>query len=112
MSEETPDRFELPPEPPKPFPWVAIVIGGVLVVLLAIWALHSRSANSAQEAAIAALDKELDAQYPAVQAQKDKVVQITQQLDSMKQRISTGELKGKAAIEQYNQLAAQQRAER
>ena len=113
MSDEQPtDRFQLPEEPPKKFPWVLVIFGAILFVVVAIWAIHSRSENSAQQAAIAALDKELDAEYPAVQAQKDKVVQLTQQLDTMKQKITTGELKGKAAVDEYNKLAAEQRAER
>lgn len=107
-------RFDLPQEGPserRSFPWAIVVAAAVLLSGLAAWILSSRSSHS-QEAAVA-LEQELTTDEAALQAQKDKVVQLSEQLDSLKLRIQTGQVQDrKKATDEYNALAKQQNGER
>ncbi len=91
---------------------------GVLILFFAIaigLILRSKSQNGARDAVAVALEQELDADRAALESQKEKVVELTQQLDAIKQKFSLGLIKDEdkpQTVKQYNQLAAQQRAER
>ena len=112
MTEESP-LLDEPEAPKSQFPWVVVVVAVVIFVALAAWIMHEKSGDQARDAAVAVLEKELDTDQAALQNQKDKVVQLSQQLGAMKAEIQSGQLKDrKKAVRDYNALAAQQRAER
>ncbi|MFA5975802.1 MAG: hypothetical protein WC859_06490 [Elusimicrobiota bacterium] len=110
------NKFEIPSEEPseqKPFPIIPVIIGIVLFGLVVAWIAHEKAATRAKEAAIAVLDKELTVDEASVQAQREKVVQITQQLEAIKMQLQTNQAKDrKKAIDDYNALAKQQNTER
>lgn len=113
MSDENP-RWNLPEEPPgTSFPWRALA--GALLALgaLVFFFFWYRSADSNSAAQIAALEKSLDADQAAMEAHREKVVQLTQQLDGLKQSIERRRVPNvRDAVARYNALAVQQRAER
>ena len=96
----------------KSFPW-KIVLGVLAVVLIvAFWVWYGTSGEKSN-AQVTALEAELDKDSAALQAQKDKVMQLTQELATMKQAIlNKQEPDPKKAVADYNKLAAEQRADR
>src|SRR5689334_6372414 len=108
------DPLSSGPEPSaEGLPWLAIIAGVIIFGLLVGWILHEKTADTSRQATAAALEKELDGEQAALQSQKDKVIQLSQQLEVLKSQIEAGQLKDrKKAVENYNQLAAEQRAER
>ena len=112
---ESDSNFNLPGEAPgeEKFPWAVVIIGVVVFAVALVWIYHSKSENSAREAAVAVLEKDLDTDQAALQAQKDKVMQLTQQLEGLKSQIRYGQIKDKKkAVADYNAMAKQQNAER
>ena len=113
---ETENKFDMPEEEPseeRPFPWVAVIVGILLFGIAAAWIWHEKSQGKARAEAVAALEQELTADEAVLQAQKDKVVQISQQLDALKLKIQTGKASdAKKATDEYNALAKQQNDER
>lgn len=109
-------KFEFPDEAPeKTVPWLAIGIGAALVVMAVIAAmiLHDRPRRLQKEAAVAQLEAELKTEQDVLQEQKDKVVEITQQLERLKQAIQLQNVpNAKQAVSDYNQLVKEQNAER
>jgi lantibiotic modifying enzyme len=115
MSE--PDNIlDTPQEPPaKGPPWAVILVIAVFVgmTFLAFWVNHEKKNRLEREATMSVLDKELVADESAVKAQREKVQDLTKQVEELRTRIQTGGVKdGKAAIAEFNKLAADQRAER
>src|SRR5580704_12717362 len=103
-------------EPPiKQTPWgviIAVVIFIGLTVLV-VYITREKKNEQARDAVVEILDKELETDQQAVQAQRDKVMDLSRQVESVRSRIQAGQEKnGKAAVAQFNQLAAQQRTER
>jgi len=113
MSDEN-SRWNLPEEPPgTAFPWRALA--GALLALgaLIFFFFWSRSADSNSAAQVAALEKSLDADQAAMEAHREKVVELTQELDGLKQSIQRRRVpNARDAVARYNALAVQQRAER
>lgn len=111
---EPEESFELPEElKPQRFPWRAVVVVLVLFALAVAWIMNEKSRNKSREAVVAVLEKELDQDRTALDNQKEKVANLSQQLDTMKAMIQAGQLKGgPKVVNDYNQLAAEQRAER
>src|SRR5690348_11082028 len=97
--------FDLPEESKKArAPWIGILAGLFLFGLATAWILRSKEENKSREAVVAVLEKELDMDQAALQTQKDKVLQLTQQLESAKAAIRAGQVKdGKKAVADYNQ---------
>src|SRR4051812_1868588 len=88
---------------------VALVFLGMGV--LAFWAIHEKKSEKERGAQAASLDKELDTDEAAVKAQREKVESLTRQVEELRNRIQYGDVKdGKAAVAEFNALAAQQRA--
>jgi hypothetical protein len=109
------NNFGLPEEPAsqESFPWLVVGVAVVLFAVAAVWIFHSKEENKSREAVVAVMEKELDMQQAALQAQKDKVVQLSQQLEGLKSQIQYGQVKDrKKAVEEFNAMAKQQNAER
>ena len=115
MDEPEP-KLEWPEESAqKSFPGLGIGIGIALVVMAVVAAviLHGRPQRLQKEAAIAQLTKELDTDREALEEQRSKVVDVTQQLQIIRRSIEAGQVANrKKAVDEYNQLARQQNAER
>jgi small-conductance mechanosensitive channel len=110
------DNFDSDYEPPaKDRPWglIAGVIAFVVLGALAFWATHEKKNDEARQQVLAAMDKDLTADEDAIKAQREKFMELNRQLEVLRASIQAGtEKNGKAAVAQYNKLAAQQRAER
>ena len=108
------ENFDLSEESPKEsFPWIPVVVGVIVLGLAALWIAHSKSENKSRLAVVSVLERELDMDQAALQAQKDKVVQLSQELEALKADIQAGQVKNhKAAVAEYNKKAAEQRTAR
>jgi len=116
--EDMEDKFNMPDEPVAKGPLPPGVVAGIIIAFFVIalgLIVHSKSQQKLRDAQAAALEQELDADKAALDAQKAKVTQLTQQLDAIKQKFELGLIKNedkpKAAAE-YHQLVEQQHAER
>lgn len=118
MSEMDDEKFQMPEEPSMKGPLPTGVVAGVIIAFFVIalgLIMHSKSQQKLHEAQVAALEHELDADKAALDAQKEKVVQITQQLDALKQKFEMGLIKDEdkpKVAAQYHELVQEQRAER
>lgn len=108
----------MPDEPVVKGPLPAGVVAGIIIAFFAMalgLILHSKSQQKMRDAQATAMEQELNADKAALDAQKEKVVQLTQQLDALKQKFNLGLIsdadKPKAAA-QYHELVQQQHAER
>ncbi|HVO32321.1 MAG TPA: hypothetical protein VMU17_00300 [Elusimicrobiota bacterium] len=99
--------------PARRWPLIVAAAGVVAGAVVAGALVRQNPQARARKAEAAQLDQELDADQAALRSQKDVVVQLTQQLDTLKKQIDLQQVPDKAeAVKQYNQLATRQRAER
>jgi len=101
--------------PEKEFPWGPVVAGAIVVVMiiLGIWISHAKQQEKEQEATMAALDQELAGDERAVKEERAKVENMTKSLEDLRAAIQTGQVKDKkAAVDEFNKKAAEQRTER
>jgi len=101
--------------PEKAFPWGAVlaVILFIGMVVLAFWITGSKKRQKEREAVLLSLDKELAADEQGVKDERKKLDDLTKQVEELRVRIQYGEVKdGKAAVAEFNKLAADQRAQR
>jgi hypothetical protein len=99
----------------KRMPRLSYVLAGIILLLAAaaFWVSRENKNRQSRQQVLQIMEKEMDRDKEALEAQKGKVVDITNQLDSLKSAIQLGlPENGKKAVEEYNKLAAQQRAER
>lgn len=112
------NKFEMPEERPTQGPLSTGALVGIIIAFFVIaiaFILHSKSRQKVRDAQVMELEQELDADKAAMDAQKDKVVQITQQLDALKQQFDMGLIKEAdkpKIMAEYHQLVQQQHAER
>jgi len=101
--------------PAKQRPWgvIAAIVAFVLVGVLVFWITREKKSDQVRQEVVSALDKELGAEEELIKAQREKVMDLTRQVETLRSSIQVGQVKnGKAAVAQFNQLAAEQRAER
>jgi len=99
----------------KERPWgtIAAITAFVILGLLAFWATHEQKNDKAHKEILAALDKELTDDESAIKTQREKVMDLTHQVESLRASISSGQVENKqAAVVHFKELAAQQRTER
>jgi ribosomal protein L17 len=110
------DNLDTDYEPPKkerPWGTIAAVVAFILLGLFAFWVTHEKKNDQARQEVLAALDKELTDDEGAIKAQRDKVMELTRQVESLRASIASGQVEnGKAAVARFKELVAQQRAER
>src|ERR1017187_8572010 len=103
-------------EPPAhPIAWGPIVVVALVLAMgiFAFWVMHERKADQARQAALTAIEQELGGEEQAVKDQREKVMDLSKRLEDMRAKIQVGDVpNGKAAIAEFNKLAAEQRAER
>jgi uncharacterized protein HemX len=115
MSDEN-SNFDIPDEPSGDHSsWFGLIAVIVVLALGALWVWHEKSQEKIQDATVGALEKEVNEEHNALEAERNRVFELSSQLDAMKQSIASGQFKGKdrqKAVDDYNKLAADQRAER
>src|SRR5579864_8706506 len=111
---DSPIDLQDPPEK-QSSPWLGIILVVAVLGIAAVWVFHEKSLQTANDAIVKALDSEVTADEKALNEGRDRVIELTNRLETMKQEIETGQFKGKdkkKAVDDYNKLAADQRSER
>jgi len=113
MSDPLPG-IDLPPDSEDSgVPWVGIVVVVMLMGVAAWWFLSGKTAPSGQETAVTALEQQLDKDRAALDAERAKAVQLTQQMEALHQAINLGKVPDKRqALGDYAKLNAAHEAER
>lgn len=107
------DSDYVPPAKDRPWGAIAAVAAFVILGALAFWVTHEKKSDQARQEILKALDKELVDEEEAIKAQRETVMDLTRQVETLRSSISSGQVGNrKAAVAQFKQLAAQQRAER
>ena len=113
---ETNDPFSIDDAlPDKKFPWGAVLAAALFVgmIVLAIWITQDKKRQKEREAVLVSLDKELAAEEAGVKAERQKLDDLTKQVEELRMKIQSGAVKdGKAAVAEFEKLAAEQRAQR
>ena len=113
---ENGDNIDADYEPPKKErPWgaIAAAIAFILLGIFAFWITHEKKNDQARQEIMKALDKELTDEEDAIKAQRDKVMDLTHQVEALRGAIASGQVENhRAAVAKFKELAAQQRAER
>ena len=94
----------------KGFPW-AIIIGIIVgIAIVGGWLMHMKAGKDSVRNA---LQQELMADKTSLDAERQKVFDLTSELEGLKQKIAQNQVADrKAAVAQYNQVAAEQRTQR
>jgi uncharacterized protein HemX len=115
MSTEN-SNFDMPDEPSGDHStWFGLIAVVVVLALGSLWVWHERTQQKIQDATVGALEKEVNDEHNALEAERNRVFELSSQLDGMKQAIDSGKFKGaerQKAVDDYNKVAADQRAER
>jgi histidinol dehydrogenase len=101
--------------PEKEFSWGPVIAGAIFVgmVVFAIWIVQDKKHQKEREAVLLTMDKELATDEQAVKDERRKLEEMTKSVEELRTRIQYGQVKdGKAAVEEFNKKAAEQRAER
>jgi hypothetical protein len=95
------------------FPWIPFILIILGLVIAAVWIIHNKSSNSGQAASAATLKQQLSEDLVRLEAERQRVIKLTEQLDAMKRAITQGVVPDKEkAVEEYNQVVKQQNASR
>jgi ABC-type nickel/cobalt efflux system permease component RcnA len=96
-----------------PWGWIISIVLVVGLAILTFWLTREKKNQEARDAVLNVLDKELTAQEDVLKAQREKVMELTRQVETLRSMIQSGQTpNGKAAVAQFKQLVAQQHAER
>lgn len=113
---ETESPIDPTSEPPaQKIPWgpILVVVFVLAMGFFAFWVMHEKKSDREHQAALAVLELELGGEEQAVKEQREKVTGLTKRIEELRTRIQIGDVPdGKAAIAEFNKLAAEQRAER
>ena len=102
-----------PPEKKLPWGMILAVVGVIALVVLTVWLTRMKKNEQARAEVLTILDKELTTQEDEIKAQREKVLDLTRRLETLRTMIQTGQTpNGKAAVAEFNQLVKEQRAER
>ena len=90
-----------------------LLIGVGLFIALGIWAVQSRHRREAHEADVGRIEQELAMEREKLETLRAKVVSLTEKLDAKKRAIANNQVEDrKTAVEEFNRMAAEQRAAR
>jgi cell division protein FtsL len=115
MADNDPDLDlpEVDDEDEKGFPWIGILVIVAIIAALGFWIMHGKSYQSGQATSIAALESQITSDKQVLEAEKQKVFDLTAKLDTMKRAMQYNKVPDqKKAHEDYNQLVAEQNAQR
>ena len=103
-------------EPPAKQPPWGVVAGAVIFIGLAVlvfWMTREKKNEQARDAVLSVLDKELESEQDAIKLEREKVMDLTRRVETLRSMIQSGQVQnGKAAVAEFHQLAKDQRAER
>jgi hypothetical protein len=107
-------NFDLPPLSEKSnFPWIVIVLVVVSLGVAAWWFFADKTPHQGHETAVSALEQQLDKDRAALDAERAKAVDMTQQLEALHEAINLGKVPDKRqAIADYTRLDAAHTAQR
>jgi hypothetical protein len=109
----TPDLGYEPPTKQRPLGLIAAVVTFLLLMGAGFWIIQDKKQDKAKQEILDTLDKELTQMSEALKDQREKLVELSTQVDTMRAAIQSGVVPNKkAAVAEFNKLAAQQRAER
>ncbi len=106
---------DLDEEPPKqrPVGLMAGIITFLLLLVIGVWITKEKKYDKVRQDMLAAMDKELTTDEAAMKTQREKLSELSRQVEEMRASIEMGQHRdGKAAVARFNKLAAEQRAER
>jgi hypothetical protein len=99
------------PEEKKSFPWLLVAI--LLASFGAAAAFIVQNRSSGTRAELATLQDEIKKDKALMEEERDKVFEITERLNALKQSIALRQVKDhEGAVREYNKLAAEQRTQR
>ncbi len=101
--------------PSKQRPWgvISAVIAFVILGALAFWVTHEKKNDQARQEILNALDKDLVDEEEAIKSQREKVLELTRQVETLRTSIQLGQVKNrKEAVSQFKELVVQQHAAR
>jgi septal ring factor EnvC (AmiA/AmiB activator) len=99
----------------KEFPKGPVIVAVVLIgmIAFAFWAVQDKKHQQEREAVLQAMDKELATDEQAVKDERRKLEEMSKSVEDLRTRIQYDQVKDKkAAIDEFNKRAADQRAER
>ena len=99
----------------KQRPWgiISAVIAFVILGALVFWITHEKKNDQARQEILAALDKDLVDEEEAIKSQRENVMELTREVETMRTSIQSGQVKNrKEAVSQFKELVAQQHAAR
>ena len=95
------------------FPWLIAALVAVSVGVAAWWIFSGKNPHQGHETAISALEQQLNNDRSALDAERAKSVEMTQQLEALHQAINLGKVPDKRqALADYTKLDAAHNAQR
>jgi Tfp pilus assembly protein PilN len=106
-------HFDLPPDEERSeFPWLIAVVVVAALGAAAWWFLSGKAPHQGHETAVSALEQQLDKDRAALDAERAKAVQMTQQMEALHQAINLKKVPNRRqAIADYTKLDAEHKAQ-
>ena len=112
MADDDPN-LDLPDlEEKEGFPWILLLVIVLVIALAGMWIMHGKY-HGGHDTSVAALETQLTTEKVVLETERNKVFDMTNQLDAMKQALKLGQVQDRQKLAaEYNKLAAEQNAQR
>ena len=102
-----------PPAKERPWGLIAAAVAFILLGIFAMFVTHEKKNDKARKEILAALDKELTDDNDALKTQKEKLIDLTRQVDILRASITAGQYEnGKKELAKFHKLQEEQHATR